>query len=87
MSTESKCKVALEAVRGSLSEQEYRNCNDYISKYGEWLVGLEFAIDSLVEEERKINSKSYELFKEAFILMEQESNSRLEDLRALVDEE
>ena len=87
MGTESKCKAALEAVKKTLSKKEYSNCYEYISVHREWLLGLEFAIDYLAEEERTVSNKSYELFRDAFIAMEEERNSRLEHLKLLVGED
>ena len=87
MNTEEICNRALYSVKGLLTTHEYSECHDYINKYGEWLLGLEFAIDFLVEEERKINSESFSYFEDAFIQMKQGKNERLADLRSLLKDE
>jgi hypothetical protein len=87
MSTESKCIKALESVKNLLADKEYRDCYEYIRNHNEWLLGLEFAVDYLSEDEKIVSSQSYELFQYAFAYMKQTNNSRLEDLKSLVNDE
>ena len=54
-----QCEFAIKGIENILTLREFKECMDYITEYNEWLFGLEFAIDCLVEDERKITEENY----------------------------
>jgi hypothetical protein len=52
-----------------------------VLKHNEWLMGLELAIDWLIEDDRKITAEIFGEFEKAYRLMGMESKSRLNDLK------
>ena len=80
------CQIAANSVREQLGPEKFDQVSDYVSKHDEWLVGLEFAIDWLIEDETKISQAAYNKFEKAFSLMDREKDDRLGHLRALVSE-
>ncbi len=78
------CKQALESVKELLPKDQYIDCEDYILKHNEWLLGLECAIDYLGDEEATISVSIYKKFEYAFLKMNQQNNARLIALSKLV---
>ena len=76
-----QCELAIKSVESILTPDEFQECMNYINQYNEWLLALEFAIDWLVEEDRKITQESYRKFEEAYKLMKLESDVRLKHLK------
>lgn len=75
-----QCELAIKSVENILTLDEFQECMDYIHQYNEWLLALEFAIDWIVEEDRKITEESYRKFAEAYKLMKLKSK-RLQHLK------
>lgn len=73
-------------IENVLTSREYQECLDYILKHNEWLLGLEFAIDALVEDDRKIKKENFIKFEEAYSLMGLESDTRLKRLKMQIIE-
>ncbi len=85
-STIDQCQLAVNSVKDQLGPERYGQASDYVSKYDEWLVGLEFAIDWLTEHESKISQAAYDEFDKAYRMMDRENDARLGHLRAQVSE-
>ncbi len=78
------CNKALASVKDCLSISQYKECHDLINKHNESVLGLEFAIDFLTEEEAMVSNQVFELFHLAFTKVGQPKNDRLPDLKAQV---
>ncbi len=76
-----QCKSAIEKIESILTPKEFQECIDYITKYEEWLLGIELAIDWLIENDQKITSENYQEFEKAYKLMKLESDTRLQHLK------
>ncbi|MGD1918270.1 MAG: MafI family immunity protein [Pleurocapsa sp.] len=76
-----QCKSAIEKIESILTPKEFQECIDYITKYEEWLLGIELAIDWLIENDQKITSENYQEFEKAYKLMKVESDTRLQHLK------
>ena len=76
-----QCKSAIEKIESILTPKEFQECIDYITKYAEWLLGIELAIDWLIENDQKITSENYQEFEKAYKLMKLESDTRLQHLK------
>ena len=72
-----QCEVAIKSVEGILSADEFSDCIDYVLKHDEWLLGLEFAIDWIVENNRKIDVQIFKEFENAYNLMKLSSDDHL----------
>ena len=81
-----QCEVAIKGVKSILSAEEYSECIDYVLKHNEWLLGLEFAIDWIIEDDRKIDQKSFKEFEKAYNLMDLPFDDRLKDLKEQINE-
>ena len=81
-----KCNKALASVKDYLSISQYQECHELINKHNECLLGLEFAIDFLTEEDILVSNKILDTFYLAFTSMAQEKNNRLPDLKAQVQQ-
>ncbi len=57
-----QCEIAIKSLESILSAEEFSECIDYVLKHNEWLLGLEFAIDWIVEDDRKIDKKIFKEF-------------------------
>jgi hypothetical protein len=77
-----QCELAIRSVVDLLSEDQAKSALDYVLKYDEWLLGIEFAFDSLDEEEIEIFPSQYLEFEKAFILMSKPDDARLALLKA-----
>ena len=80
------CRAALDTVRAELGERQYLHACEFVSTYDEWLLGLEFAIDCLVEAERAVSPAAFDAFERAFAAMNRLGDDRLRHLRDLVPE-
>lgn len=78
------CQAALDSVRGEPGEKQYARASDFVSRYDEWLIGLEFAIDCLVEGERRVPQASNDAFECVYLAMRISHDARLRHLRDLV---
>ena len=81
-----QCQLAVNSVKDQLGSERFSKASDSVSKYDEWLIGLEFAIDWLTDDERRISQESYDEFEKAYRMMDREKDERLSNLRALVSE-
>lgn len=79
-----QCELAIIGIKSVLTPKEFKECIDYITKHNEWLLGLEVAIDWLVENDRKIEEEKYREFEEAYKLMGLESDPRLKSLKSQI---
>jgi len=79
-----QCEIAIKCLQGILTESEYSECLDFVLKHDEWLLGLEFAIDWLAEDDREIDEDIFKEFEKAYIMMNLEDDSRLQDLKCLI---
>lgn len=79
-----QCQLAVDSVRDQLGPERFAKATEYISKYDEWLIGLEFAIDWLSDAETGISQTSYDAFEKAYRMMDREIDGRLSYLRTLV---
>lgn len=79
-----QCQVAANSVRDQLGPERFSEVSEYVSKYDEWLIGLEFAIDWLVDDESRVSQQSYDEFEKAYLMMGREADERLGHLRRLV---
>ena len=77
------CQAALESVRDELGEH-YAQASEFVLRYDEWLVGLEFAIDCLVESESAVSRAAYDVFERAYSEMRKAQDDRLRNLQDLV---
>jgi hypothetical protein len=84
MEVEEKCSEALALAKELLSSSQFKECHELIGKHGEWLLGLESVIYFIVQKNIHISPREYEVFHQAFIAMEQQSNERLSDLKLFV---
>ena len=82
-----QCEVAIRSLEKILTVEEFSDCIDYVLKYDEWLLGLEFAIDWLVENDRKIDNKIFMKFAKAYKLMGLSSDIRLQHLKDQISRE
>ena len=80
-----QCEIAIKSLQGILTESEYSECLNYVLKYNEWLLGLEFAIDWLAEDDRKINEYIFKQFEKAYTMMNLEDDGRLKVLKDLIE--
>lgn len=76
-----QCEIGIKSLENILSAEEFSECIDYVLKHNEWLLGLEFAIDWIVEDDRKIDKKIFREFEKAYNLMDLSADSRLQDLK------
>ncbi len=81
-----QCEVAVKSVESILSAEEFSECIDYVLKHNEWLLGLEFAIDWIVENDRKIDEKIFKEFEKAYHLMGLSYDDHLKDLKEQIIE-
>ena len=81
-----QCEEAIKSVESILSVEEFSECIDYVLKHNEWLLGLEFAIDWIVEDDRKIDDKIFKKFEKAYYLMDLSNDGRLQDLKEQIAE-
>lgn len=79
-----QCEIAIKTLQGILTESAYSECLDYVLKHDEWLLGLEFAIDWLAEDDRKINEYVFNQFEKAYAMMNLRDDSKLNDLKDLI---
>ena len=79
-----QCQLALNSVKDELEPERYCKASDYVSRYDEWLIGLEFAIDWLTDGEISISQESYDEFEKAYRLMDREEDERLSNFKNLV---
>ncbi len=78
------CNKALASVKDCLSISQHKECYDLINKHNECVLGLEFAIDFLTEDEAVVSNQVFELFHLAFTKIGQPNNDRLPDLQGQV---
>ena len=55
------CNKALEVCQQLLDEEMYSEIHDYINKYDEWGLGIEMLIDTLSEDDIKIELDQHKL--------------------------
>lgn len=79
-----QCEIAIKSLSGVLTENEFSECIDSVLKHNEWLLGLEFAIDWLVEDKRKIDKQAFIEFEKAYKLMNMQHDDRLKDLKSQI---
>ena len=75
--TINQCELAIRGVVALLSEDQAKNALDLVLKYNEWLLGIEFVIDMLDENDAEIFPAQYREFEKAFILMSKPDDDRL----------
>ena len=80
-----QCDQATRSVSALLDESQLNDALDYINKFDEWKLGLEFVIDWLVEGGAKVSDMQYQLFHLAFESMNCTNDSRLLQLKLLCD--
>jgi hypothetical protein len=78
-----QCEVAARGILPLLSEQQAIEALDYILRYDEWHIGLEFIIDWLYEDELQISMSQFREFEKAYVLMGLTDDVRLKSLRSL----
>ncbi len=83
--TINQCQIAIQGLEQIFTPQEISECMSYVTEYGEWLLGLELAIDWLVESNQKISLDNYQEFEKAYKLMNRELDVRLKELRLQAD--
>ncbi len=81
-----QCEVVIRSLENILTDEEFSDCIDYVLKHNEWLLGLEFAIDWIVEDDRKIDAQTFKEFEKAYNLMKLSSDDRLQHLKEQIIE-
>jgi len=84
MEVELKCSEALSLVKELLSKSQFKKCHESMNQEGDWLLVFELAIGFIVQKNIHISPREFEVFNQAFIAMEQQSNERLSDLKLFV---
>ncbi|MBN1430284.1 MAG: MafI family immunity protein [Anaerolineae bacterium] len=74
------CNRALEAVRVAISKQQYNDAHDYINKYGEWGLAMEFLIDWICEDDIRITERQFQYIQAAVKVMEMAAAERMKHL-------
>ena len=54
------CNLALESIRGLITEEQHQAAYDDVNRHDEWALGIEFVIDWLNEEGISINRKQFD---------------------------
>ena len=78
-----QCEVAARGILPLLSEQQAIEALDYILRYDEWHLGLEFIIDWLYEDGLQISMSQFCEFEKAYALMGLTDDVQLKSLRSL----
>ena len=79
-----QCEAAVKGMKELLQAEEYQRCLDMVCEHREWHLGLEFAIDAIVEEDIVISQEVFEEFQKAYALMNLEADTRIIDLKKQV---
>ncbi|MFZ6647919.1 MafI family immunity protein [Undibacterium sp. TJN25] len=81
-----QCETAALGVLDLLNTAQKKAALEYILRYDEWLLALEFIIDWLDECDQKISSSQFSEFEKAYEMMSLANDERLQLLRSMVIE-
>ena len=74
------CNRVLVSVQGLIPCGLFQDVHDYINKYNEWGVGIEFLIDYISEFEIKISREQFRLISDATASMGLDDSNRIQYL-------
>lgn len=75
------CAVALESFRGVLPPERFRDAHDWVHKYGEWGLAMEFVIDWIGDLELPVDKAQFDAIERAMVAMGWAESSRMKWLR------
>lgn len=78
------CEEAVLSVRNLLPLQVFSEAIEYITKYDEWLLGVELAIDIIGDEEQFVDIEQFKKFEKAYSSMNKLEDERLKYLRSRI---
>jgi hypothetical protein len=80
---EGLCGAALEAVRGLIPPERYQDAHDWIYRYAEHVLAMEFVIDSIADLEQTVNDDQFRAIQAAMTVMGHGDSHRMRYLATI----